>query len=415
MQELFMRFPLPLLVVNKNNQPIRHNPSFERAFPPACTDATSWQTFLQSATQPGEEPQLFYSSACQANIFVRHMPMGENTVLILEKTSGSPQDNAVHQLQKRIHELERSNASDPLTGTWNRAHFQHVIHIELERSLRYHQPISLIFFDIDHFKRVNDTYGHACGDNVLCELVNVVRRNIRASDMLFRWGGEEFALLATSTHYRAASKLANSLRSKVAAHPMPNVGHITISLGVAEFFGGESEEDWFNRADQALYQAKGSGRNRVVIDPRGSSDLWANDADDSRTIMRMVWHDSYLCGHPLIDAQHQRLFDLSNELLDTLFQRADNPLAFELALDNLLAHVAQHFANEEAILAERHYPDLATHAQAHRRLLERAMQLKQASQDGSLSGGELVDFLADEVVARHMQRMDRQFYPLFNT
>lgn len=411
---LFTQFPLPLVVMDSKGEVKRCNDAFNLAFPDNCLSTEQLKQLSHSLKKMGEEPLFFHSDRCELDVFVHTMQIGQERILILEKSAISSHDTEMRLLQQRIQELERTSASDRLTGAWNRAHFDHVINVELGRSVRYRQPASLIFFDIDHFKRVNDTYGHALGDRVLCELVKVMNSNIRTSDMLFRWGGEEFAILATSTNYRSAGTLAEILRNKIANHIIEDVGSITISLGVAEYVSGESEEHWFNRADAALYQAKNTGRNRVVVDTQGNSDTWSEE-NAGRTILRMDWHDSYNCGHPVIDAEHQQLFVLSNNLINTTFSRVEDPKAFEQAMNELLTHVVKHFADEEAVLAEYHYADLAVHARAHKRLVERALQLRDATLHGGVSIGELVDFLADEVVSRHMLKMDRLFYPLFNS
>lgn len=410
---LFTDFPLPLLVLDSQGEIKRSNDAFSLTFPNNCLDTAQLKQLLHTLHKSGEEPVHFHTDSCDLDVFVHTLQIDEERILVLEKSAVSEHVLEMLTLKRRIQELERTSASDRLTGAWNRAHFDHVINIELGRSARYHQPASLIFFDIDHFKLVNDTYGHALGDRVLCELVKVMNSNIRTSDMLFRWGGEEFAILATSTNYRSAGMLANILRNKIAEHHIDGVGKITVSFGVAEYVAGESEEAWFKRADAALYQAKNSGRNRVVVDEQGNSDTWSEETA-GRVILRMEWQDSYSCGHPVIDAEHQQLFVLSNNLINTTFNRVEDPNAFEQAMNELLTHVVKHFADEEAVLAEYHYADLAIHARAHKRLVERALQLRDATLHGGVSIGELVDFLADEVVSRHMLKMDRLFYPLFN-
>lgn len=154
-------------------------------------------------------------------------------------------------------------STDCLTGLWNRAHFERLVRTELDRSLRYRQPVSLILFDIDHFKHANDLYGHQAGDTVLREMALVANAAIRSADSIFRWGGEEFAVLATSTGYRGAGGLAESLRGQEARHRFPGVGDIAISLGVAEHVVAYSAEEWFRRADEMLYAAKEMGRTGI--------------------------------------------------------------------------------------------------------------------------------------------------------
>src|ERR1019366_8731192 len=123
--------------------------------------------------------------------------------------------------------------------------------------------------------RDHDTYGHQAGDCVLRELVQVIGTTIRSIDAVFRWGGEEFVVLASLTGYRDSATLAEKLRAKVEQHRFASVGPVTISLGVAEHIAGETAEIWFHRVDEALYRAKDDGRNRVCVDERGSSDIWA--------------------------------------------------------------------------------------------------------------------------------------------
>ena len=158
---------------------------------------------------------------------------------------------------------------------------------------------------------------------MLCELVAVARSRIRASDLLFRWGGEEFVILAPGTSYRSAASLAESLRAKLEKHAIETVGLISISLGVAEHLAGEDAQALLERADGAMYAAKTGGRNRVVLDQQGSSDAWA--VDDDATILHLSWHESYACGDATIDQQQRQLFDLANELINAAFKRETNP------------------------------------------------------------------------------------------
>lgn len=411
-QDLFLQFPLALAVLDQDGNVKLLNQRFTDTFDPACLKSDPLLKFLHDPLDRIRAPVSLEVEGCPSPVFVRAVKVGDNTILVLEKTAEIAFSTELNELRNRIIELEKLSSTDRLTGAWNRAHFDKMIAIEASRSVRYHQPVALILMDIDHFKRVNDTHGHAVGDKVLCELVKVVRNNIRTSDMLFRWGGEEFVILAPSTSYRAAAKLAETLRAKVELHKIDAVGHVTISLGVAEHVSGESETNWFGRTDEALYTAKNSGRNRAVVDQHGSSDIWFED--QSAAVLHLSWHESYECGEPTIDQEHRKLFELANMLINAAFKRKTEPAEFDDALQKLLAHVVQHFADEEAILARYHYPELEMHAQSHKRLIERALQLRDAAATGGVTMGELVDFLADEVVSRHMLKADREFHPLFS-
>jgi diguanylate cyclase (GGDEF)-like protein/hemerythrin-like metal-binding protein len=410
-QDLFLKFPLALAVLDRKGNVRLLNQRFTDTFDVACLKTEPLLSILRDPHDYTRAPVALHCAEGTSPVFVRAVKVGGNIILVLEKSAEVAFRAELIELRNRVVELEKLSSTDRLTGAWNRAHFDKTLAVELSRSVRYRQPVSLLLMDIDHFKQVNDTHGHAAGDKVLCELVKVIRNNVRTSDMLFRWGGEEFVILAPSTSYRAAAKLAETLRAKVERHQIDVVGNITISLGVAEHVSGESEINWFRRTDDALYAAKNSGRNRTVVDRHGSSELWFEG--EGAGVLYLSWHESYDCGEPTIDQEHRRLFELSNTLIAAAFNRKSSPAEFDEALQKLLSHIVQHFADEEAILAKHHYSELEMHAQAHKRLVERAMQLRDSAAAGGVTVGELVDFLADEVVARHMLKADRGFYPLF--
>ncbi len=152
---------------------------------------------------------------------------------------------------------------DSLTGLLNRRKFYEGLEHEKERAERYTRSLSLIMFDIDHFKSVNDTYGHAAGDSVLKKIASVVVDHIRKSDVLGRIGGEEFAILATETTVESALALAEKIRSAIETAEHDDVGRITISIGVSAYLSGLTMDEFVRRADEALYTAKRHGRNRV--------------------------------------------------------------------------------------------------------------------------------------------------------
>jgi diguanylate cyclase (GGDEF)-like protein len=187
-----------------------------------------------------------------------------------EPAAGPALMRDIQRLKARIAELESLRATDPLTGAWNRAQLACMIDVEISRSLRSGQPVTLILLDIDHFKHVNDVHGHLIGDVVLTEFVTRIRKRMRNTDLLFRWGGDEFVVLATSAGRRGGAILADSLRRAIAIAPFAGVGAISASLGVAEYEKGENAESWFRRTDEALYAAKSAGRNRIHIDGRNA-------------------------------------------------------------------------------------------------------------------------------------------------
>jgi len=123
--------------------------------------------------------------------------------------------------------------------------------------------LSVLIFDIDHFKRVNDTFGHLAGDDVLVQLSARARQHIRATDMACRWGGEEFMILMPDTSPEQAVAVAEKLRTAFADKPAAGVGKVTASFGVATYQLHESLDHWIGRVDRALYEAKDTGRNAV--------------------------------------------------------------------------------------------------------------------------------------------------------
>ncbi len=162
-------------------------------------------------------------------------------------------------------EYERSSKEDPLTGCLNRAGFSGVLLREQEELNRKGNPVSFMIFDIDHFKNINDTYGHLVGDEVLVNLAKLVQSMIRNTDSLVRWGGEEFVILSDDTSIQNAAFLAEKLRKAIESATLITQQQVTCSFGVTEMVPGEDPKSLIARADKALYSSKEGGRNRVTV------------------------------------------------------------------------------------------------------------------------------------------------------
>ena len=177
----------------------------------------------------------------------------------------------VHQINRLNTELQRANTqlkeiahTDTLTKIWNRYRMELAIDTELAAAERYGHPCSILLFDVDHFKQVNDTYRHDVGDQVLTGLADQVQAKLRASDFFGRWGGEEFIVLTSHNGLDEAMGLAERLRKHIESVVFETVGNITISIGVAEaLLGKETRKQLIERADKAMYQAKQTGRNQI--------------------------------------------------------------------------------------------------------------------------------------------------------
>ncbi|OFV89663.1 MAG: hypothetical protein A3G76_10860 [Acidobacteria bacterium RIFCSPLOWO2_12_FULL_65_11] len=168
-----------------------------------------------------------------------------------------------------FREVKENSLRDGLTGCFNRTHALEVVGIELRRARRSQLPVSLVMFDLDHFKAINDRYGHQCGDTVLSAVGAKMRELLRGSDMKGRYGGEEFIVLLPETPLEGAKRVAENLRRELAAMPIQWKGetiHITASFGVTVAQASEIDtEALVGRADQALYRAKAEGRNCVRL------------------------------------------------------------------------------------------------------------------------------------------------------
>jgi diguanylate cyclase (GGDEF)-like protein len=157
---------------------------------------------------------------------------------------------------------------DGLTGLYNQRHFWEVFHDEVNRSNRYHLPLSLLFIDLDRFKSINDSYGHPVGDEILQSVSALMQHTVRQTDLIFRYGGEEFVIVLPQTPKKKAVILAERLREEVAASPLKLSGmeiQVTISVGVASLKGSLTAEKMVQLADDAMYRAKQTGRNQVAV------------------------------------------------------------------------------------------------------------------------------------------------------
>ena len=165
--------------------------------------------------------------------------------------------------------------TDSLTGLYNRRYLSAHLEGQLQRAEASGKVLSLLMFDIDHFKEVNDTYGHAAGDDVLCELARRAEQNVRSFDTVARYGGEEFVVVMQDTEIEVAQTVAERLRIDLAATPyalksVDTEQSVTVSVGVAVVENGNyNAQDLLERSDKALYEAKSLGRNRVVVHKGG--------------------------------------------------------------------------------------------------------------------------------------------------
>jgi len=172
-------------------------------------------------------------------------------------------DRLLNMKEAEARQLQTLSHTDFLTGLYNRHKLDAVLANAIVESRERERPFGIILLDVDHFKQVNDKYGHQAGDALLKEMATLLKGNIRDADVVGRWGGEEFLVISPDNHEQGTLSLAEKLRSVVASHAFPVVNAKTISLGASNFRDGDTTESLIERCDEALYRAKHHGRNRV--------------------------------------------------------------------------------------------------------------------------------------------------------
>lgn len=385
---ILMALVAAYIIARRLSRPLNHLAQIANRF---SEGDYSQRTHIEYSGDTGEVARAFDKMA-------EHL---QHTMNELRKAK-SDTEQANHQLQETMHELERLVDTDRLTSAWNRRYFDSMIERETRRSERYGLPLSLIIFDIDHFKRINDTYGHDTGDQILIEIVARVREQIRASDALVRWGGEEFVVVSSSTTLSGATALAEKIRLCIAKTPFAIVGKVTISLGVAQYKPGEIRREWVQRADKLLYLAKHKGRNRVVA---------GTGTADGHEPFRLEWQDRFLCGDLFIDNEHRELFEAINVLIQEI-NEGDEVAKTLRALPQMLQKLGKHYHDEEKLMEEIGFSDQVPHSQEHKRILREFSTIEEKIREGQMHPVEFVEFLIRQVAVGHIISYDLQFFPV---
>ncbi len=298
---------------------------------------------------------------------------------------------------------------DSLTGCWNRVRIEEVAERERARLRRYGHPVAAILVDLDHFKEVNDRFGHAVGDAVLKDFAKIARISIRDTDILGRWGGEEFIAILPMSGLADAAAIAERLRTRVRAHAFAGGVRITASIGVAACLTSDTWAEWLQRADTALYRAKAEGRDAVRIE---GVELGSGPTADAVRPTRLIWRNGYASGSPEIDAQHRALFANANALI-ALADSAANKDEIIAEVRAFLAREVAHFADEERLIATADYGNAHDHAQLHRDLLARAEDLLARYANDEIAASGVLDFVVHELFADHILTEDTRFRAVF--
>ncbi|NCD08309.1 MAG: diguanylate cyclase [Negativicutes bacterium] len=302
------------------------------------------------------------------------------------------------------NKLKEIATHDPMTGCLNRRAGTRLLENGIKNAERNKTPLSLLLLDIDHFKSVNDNWGHLVGDRVLKRVARIVKSKVRSTDSVIRTGGEEFLVLLPNTDAKNAAVAAEKLRRALEEFEHPSVGRVTSSFGVAEKKKEESFLQWYKRVDDALYHAKETGRNRVFN---------ADDLRDSPTIatVQLEWNKEWESGNSVIDNQHRELVKLGNELVYAGFSGAAKE-EIEARLEEFLNHVVYHFNSEELILNETNYSGAKEHSKIHKLIIADALRLKDSYLEGKVKPTAFFSFIVDDVIVGHMIKEDMGFFPV---
>lgn len=268
--------------VTQHNEAQREGVALSEAFASGVRDITD------SMAKVRDVDQLKKVVQARLELIREHMDSFRDS----ESHRHREQDEQMRLLMNRLHELETETETlrqrvreqrqralrDPLTGIFNRLAYDERIEQEFLRWKRFRQPLSLMVWDIDHFKKINDQYGHKVGDRVLMAVAQTLAAQIREADFVARYGGEEFVIIATGTAGSDALKLAEKLRDKTSAKKFRYQDQdipVTLSCGIAEFREGMTPDDVFSVADATLYEAKQAGRNccRLATDGTGKAPM----------------------------------------------------------------------------------------------------------------------------------------------
>ncbi len=302
--------------------------------------------------------------------------------------------------------MENLAMLDPLLKIYNRNKLDEDMSSIVEKSNRMGDIASILLIDLDRFKSINDQYGHDVGDAVLIQAVQIINGLLRTDDRVYRWGGDEFMILAPLTDIHGAARLAQRINDKFADSIFPMIGKLSVSIGCAQHFQFESHEDWFKRVDLTLYKAKQSGRNRIEV--------WDNSDLLPATIAKLVWKEAFVSGHREIDRQHKALLRLSNELYDCLGS-ADSMTGMDEILDRVGDELKYHFTYEFELIKKLNFEGADDHEVIHHQLLEEYEEMRTQMQNGSVNLGAFFNFVSVKIIAQHIIKEDTKFFDLIKS
>ena len=300
--------------------------------------------------------------------------------------------------------LSAQAITDKLTQLNNRHELDRILQKEIERAHRYGLPLSVVMVDLDDFKRLNDQFGHLHGDEVLKNVAAILKSNIRSTDEVGRWGGEEFLIIAPQTFVTDAAEIAEKLRLALVEQPLPLSVQQTASFGVSVLHVNDTQQTFLHRADEALYHAKWAGKNQVCI---SESDV---ENTHNLRLLQLTWQPKFASGNPLIDRQHQEIFEITNRLIALIVDTENKPLICE-TLEQLRTAIEQHLHDEEALLTDLNYTEITGHRIVHNEIRMLLDEKIKTYIQGTHSAGVLLEFIVHQLIREHMLETDLSFFP----
>lgn len=310
---------------------------------------------------------------------------------------------SVNIIEQKNIELSELALVDNLTNLSNRHYFDHDIEFLIATTNRNKSKLTMLMIDLDRFKLVNDTFGHLVGDNVLKQTAQILKNSVRATDRVYRWGGEEFIIITPETSNSQATLVAEKICQNFREAHFDDIGNITVSIGLASYDSDETNEDWIKRADLALYQAKQTGRDRWVA--------WLDDEHLPSHFNRFVWTIEFESGNPEVDTDHKLLADYVNQLHDLIV----NQYPVDTIREHILfmnKHIQNHFSHEEAVLKKYKYSEYMEHRAIHHRILSEYEIIVKKAINGDISLGAIMSYLVEKVLLGHILNDDKKFFDL---
>lgn len=302
---------------------------------------------------------------------------------------------------------------DGLSGLPNRRLLLQRLQQEITYAKHTVQHVALLFVELDKLDLASEGYSRRTAESALHAIAERMTVCLHKTDMVARLGANQFVILlpalpGITDALVVAKKVSAALNQSLQSHEGLALD-LSASIGVALYPDhADNPDDLLRFGDEAMRQSRRGGSNRIeIFAAKVPADI------STGAFIHLTWKAAYACGNAEIDGEHQDLFQLANRLLEIATLKNTGSEVFNAAFDMLLGHIAAHFRHEEMLLKEQGYAQLAEHAELHRLLIEQATALRRQVSENGVTVEELVDFLAVDVIAKHMLQEDKKFFPLF--